>query len=537
MLRLLRGVLAALLLGAPVLEACTNILVTKGATRHGATLLTYSDDSHHRYGELFFRPRMKHAPGALREVIDWGSGAFRGRIPEPLETYRRVGNLNEFQVAIGETTFGGRPELAGSGMLDYGSLIYIALERAKTAREAIQVITSLVAEFGYGSDGESLSICDPNEAWILEIMGKGKADKGAVWVAVRLPDGTMSAHANQARIRQFPLNDPANALYSPDVIRFAREKGYFKGADKDFSFCQAYAPWTFSALRACEARVWSVFRRAAPSLDLPIDFVKGDPAATPLPVWIKPDRKLEVADLMALMRDHYEGTPFDMTKDVGAGPFALPYRWRPMGFEVDGKRYIHERAISTQQTAWSFVAELRGGLPNDLGGVLWFGMDDTAATVYVPMYAGMLEPPPSWREGQGRWSEFSWDSAFWVFNFVTNYAYGRWSDMSQDIRRTQAELEGRFLADQADVERQALLLHRQDPRSAQAFLTAYSVRCAEETVVRWRKLGEFLVWKYLDGNVRDSQGKVTHRPYPEAWNRRIVQDHGAVVEVPAGAKP
>ncbi|MDP2876197.1 MAG: C69 family dipeptidase [Holophaga sp.] len=520
-----------LAVGAPLLDACTNVLVSKGATKHGATLLTYTDDSHSRYGELAFRARMKHAPGTMRDVIDWGNGAFRGRIPEPSETYRRMGNMNEFQVAIGETTFGGRKEVEGSGMLDYGSLIYIALERAKTAREAIQVITGLVDQFGYGSSGESISICDPNEAWILEIVGKGKADKGAVWVALKLPDGTMSAHANQARIRQFPLKDPQNCTYSKDVISFARENGWFKGEDKDFSFCQSYAPWNFSSLRACEARVWSVFRRAAPSLKLPIDFVKGDPTATPLPIWIKPDQKLETRDLMELMRDHFEGTEFDMTQDVGAGPYQLPYRWRPMGFKVDGQDYIHERAISTQQTAWSFVAELRSGLPNAIGGVLWFGMDDTYSTCYVPIYAGLLEPPPSWREGHGRWDTFSWDSAFWVFNFVSNYTYSRYSDMIQDVQTVQRELEGRYFADQSEIERQALELHRQDPRSAQEFLTRYSTQTAENTVVRWRKLGESLIWKYLDGNVRDAQGRVTHPPYRPEWNRRIVQEHGEVIKV------
>jgi dipeptidase len=519
------------LAAAPALEACTNVLVTKGATRHGATLLSYTDDSHTRYGELAFRSHLRHLPGELRDVIDWGSGRFRGRIPEPPETFRRVGNLNEHQVAIGETTFGGRKELEGSGMLDYGSLIYIALERARTAREAVQVITSLVDQFGYGSSGESFSICDPNEAWILELVGKGKDDKGAVWVAVKLPDGTLSAHANQARIRQFPLNDPQNAIYSRDLISLARARGWFKGADKDFSFCEAYAPWEFSGLRACEARVWSVFRRAAPSLQLPIAFAKGDPTAPPLPLWIKPDQKLETRDLMELMRDHYEGTELDMTKDVGAGPFALPYRWRPMGFQVDGQEYVHERAISTQQTAWSFVAELRSGLPSPIGGLLWFGMDDTYSTCYVPMYAGMTDPPPSWREGHGSFQEFSWDSAFWVFNFVANYTYSRYSDMIQDVQKVQRELEGQAFADQPAIEAQALALHQRSPQEAQAFLTKYSTDRAEMTVTRWRKLGEFLIWKYLDGNVRDSQGRVTHPPYPERWNRRIVQDHGDVVKV------
>lgn len=531
-----RALVYLLTLTAPLLP-CTNVLVTKGATKHGATLLSYTDDSHRRYGELAFRPRMQHAPGTLRDVIDWGDGRFRGRIPEPPETYRRIGNMNEFQVAIGETTFGGRKELHGSGMLDYGSLIYLALERAKTAREAIGVITSLVKEFGYGSDGESLSICDPNEAWILEIMGKGKEDKGAVWVAVKLPDGVMSAHANQARIRQFPLNDPQNCLYSPDVIAFARSRNLFKGDDKAFSFCETYAPWTFSGLRACEARVWSVFRRSAPSLNLSADFVRGDVKAQPLPLWIKPDRKLDTRDVMALMRDHFEGTEFDMSQDVGAGPFQCPYRWRPMTFKVDGQDYVHERAISTQQTAWSFVAELRSHLPNPIGGVFWFGMDDTYSTCYVLLYAGLQSPPPSWREGQGSWNAFSWDSAFWVFNFVSNYAYSRYSDMIQDIQQVQRELEGRAFARQEEIEQQALTLYRQSPQEAHAFLTRYSIDTAETTVVRWRRLGEFLIWKYLDGNVRDAQGNVTHPPYRPEWQRRIVQEKGESIRVPKKSEP
>lgn len=525
------GLTAAL---APSLSACTNILVTKGATKDRATLLTYSDDSHVRYGELYFRPEMTHQPGAMREVVDWGSGAFRGRIPEPAKTYRRVGNLNEFQVAIGETTFGGRKELAGSGMIDYGSLIYLALERARTAREAIQVMTTLVDQYGYGSEGETFSICDPNEAWILEMVGKGRQDKGAVWVALRLPEGTISAHANQARIRQFPLNDPENCLYAKDLIPFARAKGWFKGEDKDFSFCQTYAPWTFSSLRACEARVWSAFRRAAPSLNLPIDFVRGDAQATPLPLWVRPDHPLEVRDLMGLMRDHFEGTEFDMTQDVGAGPFKAPYRWRPMTFKVGDQTYIHERAISTQQTAWSFVAQLRAGLPDAIGGVLWFGVDDTFSTCYVPIYAGVLEAPPSWAEGHGSFQVFSWDSAFWAFNFVSNYTYTRYSDMIQDVQNVQRAQEGRFLGDQAEVERQALEIYgRKGLAATRTFLTEYSSLQAEDTLKRWRKLGELLIWKYLDGNVRNDQGQVTHPPYPEDWYRRIAAERGDILKVPA----
>ena len=343
--------------------------------------------------------------------------------------------------------------------------MYIALERAKTAREAIKVMTDLVAEYGYASTGESISIADPNEAWILEIIGKGEGVKGAVWVARRIPDGYISAHANQSRIRQFPLNDPANCLYSKDVISFAREKGWFTGKDEEFSFADTYAPPDFGALRACEARVWSMFRRAAPSLNIPIDYVKGVPGAHPLPLWIKPDKKLAVADVMALMRDHFEGTEFDMTKDIGAGPFACPYRWRPMTWKVDGQEYVNERAISTQQTGFSFVAQMRSGLPDPIGGVLWFGVDDTYTTVYAPMYCGIRAVPKPYGVGVADMHHFSWDSPFWVFNLVANFAYSRYSDMIVDIQQVQRELEGGFLADQPGSTRRRSPSTRRPPNS------------------------------------------------------------------------
>ncbi|HJW43167.1 MAG TPA: C69 family dipeptidase, partial [Geothrix sp.] len=382
--------LASLLAAGAALEACTNLLVTKGASKDGSTMITYAADSHTLYGELYFKRGGRHLAGEVREIREWDSGytfdtgKILGSIPEAPVTYTRVGNMNEFQLTIAETTFGGRKDLAGpSGIIDYGSLIYIALERAKTAREAIEVMTRLTEEFGYASSGESFSIADPNEVWILEMIGKGKGQKGSLWVAHKLPDGTISAHANQARIRQFPLNDPKTAVYSKDLIPFAREKGWFKGEDKAFSFADTYAPLTFGALRACEARVWSIFNRAAKSQKIPMDFVKAEKGAKPMPLFIKPDQKLDVRDAMELMRDHYEGTEFDMTKDVGAGPYKLPYRWRPMGFKIDGQDYVHERAISTQQTGFSFVSQSRSWLPDAVGGVLWFGVDDTYTTVYV----------------------------------------------------------------------------------------------------------------------------------------------------------
>ena len=520
-------------LAAPPVLACTSMLVSKGATKDGETLMTYAADAHELYGELYYTPARRHAPGATRDIIEWDTGKFLGRIPQPPSTYSVVGNMNEHQVSIGESTWGGRKELeAPAGIIDYGSLIYIALERAKTAREAIQVMTSLVAEHGYASTGESFSIADPKETWLLEMIGKGEGKKGAVWVARRLPDGHLTAHANQARITQFPLNDAQNTLYSPDVISFAKEKGWYKGADKDFSFAETYNPMDFGGQRFSEARVWSIFRRAAPSLKLGIEYADGSAPQKRLPLWVKPDKKLSVQDAMALMRDHFEGTPLDMSKDVGAGPYAVPYRWRPMTWEVDGKKYVHERAISTQQTGFSFVAQMRESLPGPIGGVLWFGVDDTAMTVYTPMYAGIRQVPKNFAQGGASRGEFSWDSSFWVFNWVSNQAYARWSDISVDVQREQGALEGQFLADQADIEKAALEKYKRSPEEARQYLTEYSVQQGEKVHGRWRKLGETLLVKYIDGNVRNEQGKVTHPKYPDSWYRRIVQDTGKKLEMP-----
>ncbi|MBP1627768.1 MAG: peptidase dipeptidase [Holophagaceae bacterium] len=528
-----------LLAGGFSAQACTNILVTKGASRDGSTMITYAADSHTLYGELYFKAGGRHAAGTQRDIVEWDTQKPLGRIPEAPVTYTRVGNMNEHQVCIGETTFGGRKEIAegGEGTLDYGSLIYIALERSRTAREAIQVITSLVQEYGYVSEGESFSIADKEEAWILDMIGKGKGEKGAVWVAVKLPDGTISAHANQSRIRSFPLNRPSEALYAKDVISFARAKGWFKGEDKDFSFADTYAKPDFGGLRFCEARVWSVFRRAAPSLKLPIDYVKGVPGAAPMPLYIRPDQKLGVQDVMALMRDHYEGTEFDMSQDLGAGPYKLPYRWRPMEWKVDGQSYIHERAISTQQTGFSFVSQSRAGMPDPIGGLLWFGVDDTFTTVYFPVYCGIQATPKTWGEGtSGNFNQFSWGSAHWVFNFVSNWTYSRWSDMIVDLQKVQRELEGGYLTAQPAIEAEALARFKKDgPAAARTFLTEYSCSTGDQLTHRWKELGETLMWKYMDGNVRDGKKGVTHPAYSQDWYRRIVKEHGEVVRVPAVA--
>ncbi|MCU0638516.1 MAG: C69 family dipeptidase [Candidatus Krumholzibacteria bacterium] len=509
------------------LSACTNYLVTKGASTDGATMISYAADSHELYGELYYWPAGSYAPGTMLDIYEWDTGKFLGTIPQAARTYSVVGLMNEHQVTIGETTWGGREELHDStAVVDYGSLMFLALQRAKTAREAIEVMTGLVAEYGYYSSGESFSIADPEEVWFMDLIGKGPGNKGAVWVARRIPDGYISAHANQARIRQFPLDDKKNCLYAPDVITLAREKGYFKGEDGDFSFADAYAPADYGALRFCESRVWSMFNRVAPSLGISMDYVKGVPGAEPMPLWIKPDNKISVHDMMELMRDHFEGTDFDMTKDVGAGPFACPYRWRPMTWQVDSLTYVHERAVSTQQTGFSFVTQSRSWLPDPVGGVFWFGVDDTYSTVYNPIYCGIDRVPRSFAVGNGDFHNFTWDSGFWVFNWVSNFAYSRYSDMIRDIRIIQRDLEGSFIAGQDGVDQAASALHKQSPRLAVDYLTDYSCRTADATVARWRKLGEDLLVKYMDGNLKDEMGHVKHPSYPESWYRAIVDDAG-----------
>jgi len=504
--------------------ACTNFLITPGASADGSSLITYSADSHTLYGELRFIPAADHLPGEMRDIYELDTGKFLGRIKQIEHSYTVLGDMNEHQVAIGETTFTGRTELQDpTGVIDYGSLMLLGLQRGRTARQAIEVMGALVAEYGYYSTGETFSVSDPNEVWIMEIIGKGPGNTGAAWVARRIPDGYVSAHANQSRIRQFPLNDPKNCLYAKDVITFARKKGWFQGRDEDFSFADTYAPATFGALRFCEGRVWCMYHRVAPSLKIPIDYAKGVDGARPMPLWIKPDRKLSVRDVMELMRDHFEGTEFDLSKGIGAGPFALPYRWRPMTWEVDGVKYLHERAVSTQQTGYSYVAQSRAGVPDSIGGVFWFGVDDTFMTVYIPIYCGVRRAPPPFAAGVATLNRFSWDSAFWVFNFVANFSYSRYSDMIQDVQKAQRAFEGEFLSRQPEIEAAALDLHRRSPDAARDYLTDYSVRQAERVVTRWKGLLEELLVKYMDGNVKDELGNVTHPPYPEEWYRAIAK--------------
>lgn len=529
-------------------NGCTNFLITKGASTDGSTLITYAADSHTLYGELYFQPAKDYPAGAMRDIYEWDTGKFLGKIPQPSHTYSVVGNINEFQLAIGETTFGGREELGKQtgAIMDYGSLIYVTLQRAKTAREAIEVMTSLVREFGYASSGESFSIADPNEVWILEMIGKGEGEKGAVWVAVKIPDGYISGHANQARITTFPLNDPANCVYAPDVITFAKAKGWFIGQDKDFSFSDVYAPVDFSGARFCDARVWAGFNKVAKGMDKYADYAKGivthgganNFANNRLPLWIKPDKKLSVQDVMNMMRDHYEGTELDMTNDIGAGPYSLPYRWRPMTWKADSVDYCHERAISTQQTGFSFVTQSRSWLPNPIGGVIWFGVDDTYSTCYVPVYCGINEIPECFRVGNGDMLTYSETSAFWTFNFVTNFAYLRYSDMIKDVQKVQRELENKFVAQLPVIDEAAETLYAANKEQGIRFITEYSVNEANNMTARWKQLGQYLLVKYIDGNIKrekDGQFERTETGlapspifagYPEWWLKEIAKATG-----------
>lgn len=547
--------LSVLLITSSASMACTNFIISKGATTDGSTMITYSADSHVLYGELYHRPAADYPEGTLVDVYEWDTGKHLGKIKQVAHTYLVIGNMNEHQVAIGETTYGGKPELVDTtGIVDYGSLMYLTLQRSKTAREAIKIMGELVATYGYYSSGESFSISDPNEVWIMEMIGKGSPvsvkdkkgrvrtsyNKGAVWVAMRVPDGYISGHANQARITTFPLNDPENCLYSPDVISFARERGYYTGEDKDFSFSDTYAPVDFGGARFCDARVWAGFNRVNSGMDKYAEYAKGFDLKNRMPLWIKPDKKLSVQDVMSMMRDYYQGTELDMSKDIGAGPYHSIVRWRPMTWQVDGVDYVHERAISTQQTGFSFVAQSRSWLPDAIGGILWFGVDDTYSTVYVPMYCSMTEVPHSFAVGNGSMMTFSDDAAFWVFNQVSNLAYSRYSFMIPEIQKVQSALENKFVSYTNVVDKAALELYNKDPKAAIQFLTDYSVNQGNSTVARWKELYAHLFTKFLDGNVKVKDGnnqnpKVEQPGYDESYYRMIIEKTGDKFKAPAGS--
>ena len=545
--------------------ACTNLIVSKGATTDGSTFITYAADSHVRYGQLRYCPAADHEPGEMLKLYNYGSLKFQIEIPQPVHTYQVVGFINEHQLAIGETTWGGRDELAhGSGVgIDYGNLIYVTLQRAKNCREAIKVMHELVSTYGYSDGGESFSIADPDEVWIYEIINKGD-EKGAVWVARRVPDGYICGHANQARITTFPwepskwnkkAKHPAisskhidcifapevECVYSEDVASFARKRGFYSGSDADFSFADTYNPLTFSGLRACEARVYAMFNRVADWMKRYEAYAMGDASAERLPLWVKPDRKLAVQDVMSLMRDHFEGTPMDMTQDVGAGPFHCPYRWRPMEFEVDGQKYIHERAISTQQTGFSFVAQCRGWLPSKLGGIIWFGVDDTYSTCYCPVYCGCTQIPVCFEEGNGSMTRYSETAAFWLFNRVSNFCYLRYDAMIQDVQKVQRELESDFVGDEQSHSRR--WAQEDNERRLVGELNRFSNQQAEKMMRRWRELDQMLLMKYIDGNIKhEKDGKLEatetgvvrypqQPPYPAWFYKQIVDDKGEILKV------
>ena len=559
-------------------QACTNFLITPGASVDGSSMISYAADSHVLYGELYHYPAADYPEGAMREIVEWDTGRYVGRIPEVSHTYNVVGNMNEWQLAIAETTYGGLEGLENpEGLIDYGSLIYITLQRSKTAREAIKTMAELVANYGYISSGESFSIADPNEVWIMELIGKGQ-EKGAVWVALRIPDGYVSGHANQARITTFPLANKQNknsitsknldkllknpnidCVYAEDVISFAKKNNLYAGPDGQFSFSDVYAPVDFSGARACEIRVWAMFNQVVDGMDQYWDYatgrninrakpyVKGE-AQTPenfptnrMPLWVKPNEKVSVLDMMAFMRDHLEGTELDMTQDVGAGPFHCPYRSRPMGWEVDGVEYVHERATATQQTGFSFVAQCRTTPINNIGGIIWFGVDDAASTVYCPMYTCMTEIPLCFREGNGGIMEYSETAAFWIFNQVTNWAYTKYEYIHPEIAEKQAAYEQGWVDGIAKVDERAAELYQEDPAKAVEYLTRFSSKEAEKLTADWREFYKYLFVKYMDFNIKEAQPtpksykyyapKVQQPKYSEEYYRAIIEQTGDKLKI------
>ena len=562
-------------------DACTNVLITKGASVDGSNMISYAADSHLLFGELYFAPAGVWNAGDMRRIEDWDTGKYLGDIPQASRTYQRVGNMNEYQLIIAETTYGGREELHDpNGVMDYGSLIYVALERAKTAREAIKLIVELANTYGYYSSGESFSLADKEEVWVMELIGKGPDNKGIVWVARRVPDGYICSHANQARISTFPLNDPENCMYAPDVITFAREKGYFNGEDKDFSFCDAYAPLDFSGMRACEARAWSAFNILCDgkftfidengnevtkdSYDY-VEYAMGYDATKRFPLFVKPARKLSVKDAADVMRDHYEGTPMDMTQDIGAGGNALPYRWRPLNFQHDGKTYFNERAIATQQTGFWFVGQVRGFLPDEIGAVNWFGCDDAATSYLTPIYVSTYDVPESFRVGNGDLLTYSPTSAFWMTNRVANTCYRAYNIMFPTIDAEIDAWENSMIEAVAKADQEALAIYKEaagKPKknlrrndkarkvaeqygAVRQYLTDFSLSNAQKIFDKWVALEQFLIVKFLDGNIKAQNedgsfvtnqhtttipSKLRYAGYTDKWKEAVAKDHGHIVE-------
>ena len=536
-------------------QACTNFLITKGASVDGSTFISYCADSHIRYGELYYTPAADWPEGSMRVCYDRGTNAPRGSVPQPPHTFQVVGYINENQVALGETTFGGRPELIDpNGIVDYGSLMFIALERSTSAREAIKIMADLVEEYGYGSDGESFSISDPNEVWYMELIGKGQ-EKGSVWVAIRIPDGYVSGHANAARITTFTLRngktsitdkdwkklyDPkVEVIYKHDIIDFARSKGYFNGKDQDFDFSAAYAPVDFSAARICDLRVWTMFNKVCDGMDEYWDYVTGKDLTHRMPLYVKPKRKISLSDMMAFQRDHFQGTELDKTLDPGAGPFGSPFRFNPLYWTYDGKPYFNERSIEVVQTGFSFIAQCRSWLPNAIGGIIWFGVDDTNSTVYTPFYCSITEVPIEYRVGNGDMLTYSETAAFWVFNRLAHFKYLYYNRVIGDIQKLQNELESGYQQVVAISDTKALEIYYDDPQEAIRRLTDFSNWAGHYTVEKWRDLSNYLLVKYLDSNVKqvDEEGHFLRNPYgyplkpsqpgyPDSWKKQLIEETG-----------
>lgn len=536
-----RHFLLSVMLGIAVYSmACTNFIVGRKASADGSVICSYSADDYGMFIGLCHFPAGIHAKGEMRKVYDWDTKEYHGEIPEAPVTYNVIGNINEYQVTIGETTFGGREEMVDTtGILDYGSLIYIALQRSKTAREAIKVMTTLTETYGYCSEGETFTICDPNEAWIMEMMGKGPGSKGVVWVAVRIPDDAICAHANQSRIRTFDQKDKNNVMFSKDCIGYARRMGWFTGKDKDFSFNDAYAYPDFSGRRFCEARVWSFFNHFSDDFSRYLPYAEGKVKdAEPMPLWIVPNRKVSVQDVEMCMRDHYEGTPFALDSDIGQGVWQMPYRPTPLMYEVDGKKYFNERPVSTQQSAFSYVSQMRSWLPREIGGVLWFGNDDGNMVAYTPVYCSNTVQPECYNTPGADCVTFSDKNAFWVCNWVSNMVYPRYSQMFPSLEAVRDSLEKSYFAQQDAVEKEACRLYEQNPQQAVKYLNDYSIDKAQQMLARWKELAIYLIVKYNDMTIKPEENgvfkrtktglgaRVTRPGYPAGVAKELVRQTG-----------
>ena len=539
------AILAVLMLAGTYAMACTNFIVGKKASADGSVFCSYTADDYGMYIALCHYPAGKHMPGEMRKIFDWESNVYHGEIPEAPVTYNVIGNINEYQVSIGETTFGGREEMVDTtGLIDYGSLIALGLQRAKTAREAIKVMTTLAETYGYCSEGESFTICDPNEAWIMEMMGKGPGSKGVVWVAIRIPDDAICAHANPSRIRNVAQSAKKHVMFSKDCIGYARRMGWFSGKDADFSFCEAYAAPDFGGRRFCEARVWTFFNHFA-DMSAYIPYVEGRAKdAEPMPLWIVPNRKVSLQDMRDCMRDHYEGTPFALDGDLGQGIWEMPYRPTPLTFEGAGKKYFNERPVSTQQSAFSYISQLRSWLPRQVGGIIWFGNDDGNMVPFTPVYCCTTVQPECYATPGADAVTFSDKNAFWVCNWVSNMVYPRYSQMFGDLKAVRDSLDNSYDTLQPAVEEKAIALCASNEQEAVKYLETYSCNKAQEMLARWKSLATFLIVKYNDMAVkpetngrfeRTKTGNGAHvkRPgFPASTAKRLVESTGSRFAVP-----